>query len=532
MLSNLSVVSYAQNSVFKNIGNTNLPSSNLNGNSNIVVPTNEDCSGQVSTSDFADCIRRKSGIADTGTTTTAITNKPTIGTNSTRNTNAGRNLSSTKCTQTGKGQFDIAGGGKVIKESNLSNANSRKILGANGNATTTNKNSPTVINGSANKSTSIANGVNKSTNGTNKTANSPQVVNGSANRNLTTNRPVTTNGVNRNTTVATNKTVNTTRNTTTNKPTASNTNKSTNGGGILGNIFNLFNRNGSSKPTNSGYSLVGRKGTTSTTARSTLPKITAADLSCIQESGDKGSQVYVNSNSTANPYNARRAANCTFANAILNGEGSSQFPMTGAEPPMTIPLINARNSKNLTNCYGYAVNSWGNVQDKIRIEFADKDGMYKPQPDTANGGIGKNLFTWSDVDTAVKKDGLKQIGANAKCPVNHYKIFGYISNEALVFKASDGTLFESNDYHWVMQNRPGMDGKVRFSHKAGVAPATNVDAKGRAIVNPLEPGLLHYGQGRWNYDFKQAYCVPCNFQIDPVRLADVRAILQRPPTRK
>ena len=404
--------------------------------------------------------------------------------------------------------------------------------GANGNATTTNKNSPTVINGSANKSTSIANGVNKSTNGTNKTANSPQVVNGSANRNLTTNRPVTTNGVNRNTTVATNKTVNTTRNTTTNKPTASNTNKSTNGGGILGNIFNLFNRNGSSKPTNSGYSLVGRKGTTSTTARSTLPKITAADLSCIQESGDKGSQVYVNSNSTANPYNARRAANCTFANAILNGEGSSQFPMTGAEPPMTIPLINARNSKNLTNCYGYAVNSWGNVQDKIRIEFADKDGMYKPQPDTANGGIGKNLFTWSDVDTAVKKDGLKQIGANAKCPVNHYKIFGYISNEALVFKASDGTLFESNDYHWVMQNRPGMDGKVRFSHKAGVAPATNVDAKGRAIVNPLEPGLLHYGQGRWNYDFKQAYCVPCNFQIDPVRLADVRAILQRPPTRK
>ena len=297
MLSNLSVVSYAQNSVFKNIGNTNLPSSNLNGNSNIVVPTNEDCSGQVSTSDFADCIRRKSGIADTGTTTTAITNKPTIGTNSTRNTNAGRNLSSTKCTQTGKGQFDIAGGGKVIKESNLSNANSRKILGANGNATTTNKNSPTVINGSANKSNSIANGVNKSTNGTNKTANSPQVVNGSINRNVTSNKPVTTNGANRNTT---SKTVNKTTNTkTTNKPTAVNTTKSTNGGGILGNIFNLFNRNGSSKSTNSGYSLVGRKGTTSTTARSTLPKITASDLSCIQESGDKGSQVYVNSNSAA-----------------------------------------------------------------------------------------------------------------------------------------------------------------------------------------------------------------------------------------
>ena len=531
MLSNLSVVSYAQNNGFNNIGNGNLPNSNLNGNSNgnsnIVVPTNEDCSGQVSTSDFADCLRRKSGIANTGTTTTATTNKPTIGSNSTRNTNAGRNLSSTKCTQTGKGQFDIAGGGKVIKESNLSNANTRKILGANNNATTTNnRNTPTVINGSANKSTSITNGVNKSTNGTNKTANkttnSPQVVNGTTNRNTTTNKPITTNGANRNTTVA-NKTVNKTTNTkTTNKPIAVNTTKSTNGGGILGNIFNLFNRNSSSKPTNSGYSLVGRKGTTSTTARSTLPKITAADLSCIQEGGDKGSQVYVNSNSAANPYNARRAANCTFANAILNGEGSSQFPMTGAEPPMTIPLINARNSKNLTNCYGYAVNSWGNVQDEIRAKFAESDGTYRPQPSAGSNSEMMENFTWANVDSAVRRDGLKSTSPSAKCPVNHYKIFGYFTNSSSSFA----------DYHWVMQNRPGMDGKVRFSHKPGPTPARDVDSKGNVIRDPLQPGLLYYPKTGLYYDFKQAYCVPCNFQIDPVRLADVRAILQKPPTRK
>ena len=531
MLSNLSVVSYAQNNGFNNIGNGNLPNSNLNGNSNgnsnIVVPTNEDCSGQVSTSDFADCLRRKSGIANTGTTTTATTNKPTIGSNSTRNTNAGRNLSSTKCTQTGKGQFDIAGGGKVIKESNLSNANTRKILGANNNATTTNnRNTPTVINGSANKSTSITNGVNKSTNGTNKTANkttnSPQVVNGTTNRNTTTNKPITTNGANRNTTVA-NKTVNKTTNTkTTNKPIAVNTTKSTNGGGILGNIFNLFNRNGSSKPTNSGYSLVGRKGSSSTTARSTLPKITASDLSCIQESGDKGSQVYVNSNSAANPYNARRAANCTFANAILNGEGSSQFPMTGAEPPMTIPLINARNSKNLTNCYGYAVNSWGNVQDEIRAKFAESDGTYRPQPSAGSNSEMMENFTWANVDSAVRRDGLKSTSPSAKCPVNHYKIFGYFTNSSSSFA----------DYHWVMQNRPGMDGKVRFSHKPGPTPARDVDSKGNVIRDPLQPGLLYYPKTGLYYDFKQAYCVPCNFQIDPVRLADVRILLQKPPTRK
>jgi hypothetical protein len=230
------------------------------------------------------------------------------------------------------------------------------------------------------------------------------------------------------------------------------------------------------------------------------------------------SNSYINANSTSNPYANRAKANCTFANVKLNGQGSDKYPMTGAEPPMTLSLINGRASVKYTNCYGYAVNSWGNVQDEIRKGLStNSDGSYKPQPGEGNGYNIFDNFNWSSVNTAVIKDGLKPVSPNAKCEKNNYKVFGYMTNDQS----------EVKDYHWVIQNRPGMDGKVKFSHKPGINSATDRDSKGRVITDPLAPGLLHYRSLK--YDFAQAYCVPCNLWIDPVKMS---TIMKKPVVNK
>jgi RHS repeat-associated protein len=114
--------------------------------------------------------------------------------------------------------------------------------------------------------------------------------------------------------------------------------------------------------------------------------------------------------------------------------------------------------QNSTNCYAYAL---------------DKKGPFPPdhklQPGEMSGDPIGDDFSADDIRSAAIRDGLlSNKGARGAYRVQYY--MGDVTVDGRVI---------GRDYHWYRQDASGL-----WSHKPGHGAVTNLDAKGRLIVDP------------------------------------------------
>ena len=138
-------------------------------------------------------------------------------------------------------------------------------------------------------------------------------------------------------------------------------------------------------------------------------------------------------------------------------------PISGAEPIYEPQRWNVKNNiRDNHNCYAYLLNTI----------VAKRSG--KPQPGYFSGfsSINSTEYNCQDFYKRLKKDipSLYLTSFDEKCKKGFYK--GFI---ALDSKQED------QDYHFYRQDKDGF-----WSHKPGRQEATDIDANGKKIINPLK----------------------------------------------
>jgi len=144
-------------------------------------------------------------------------------------------------------------------------------------------------------------------------------------------------------------------------------------------------------------------------------------------------------------------------------------PLSGYEPKYEPKKWNNELIIKNHNCYSYMMNA---------ISRTRKD---KPQPGYFSGfpRVKDNEYNCNSYFERIKKDNpsIYKVGFDTKCKKGYYKAFMAIS---------DG---DDPDYHFYRQDKDGY-----WSHKPGRREATDLDASGNKIKNPLiaDRNYTHY----------------------------------------
>lgn len=158
--------------------------------------------------------------------------------------------------------------------------------------------------------------------------------------------------------------------------------------------------------------------------------------------------------------------------------------------------------KNSHNCYSYMLNkvnkNYKNICKKSMKKGKKLCGFLKAQPGLYSGMYDVDKFSDYNckmLNKRIFKDNkyIKLLKKNKKCPKKHYK----------------GMLFiePRRAYHFYRQDSNG-----KWSHKDGLNPITNRDARNKVIKNPLKSSRKYKPtQKEYGYYYSRhcgTYCIP------------------------
>jgi len=219
-------------------------------------------------------------------------------------------------------------------------------------------------------------------------------------------------------------------------------------------------------------------------------------------------RVLVNNNSQC--FN-KKTAECSDFNKCKNQYASYT---SGSEPAYNPSRWNPPLILNSHNCYTYFLNDHvpytiercerecrrNNSCNNNKI---DECKQFKPQPGyyaKMRGSPFKKEYTCSNMNRNILNDNKNIIETTfeGKCPKNYYK-------GAMVIDPG-------KTYHFYRQ-----DNNMRWSHKPGTLPVTNVDASGNLIYNPQYADRdykKNKNSGLKYAKFCKYYCVPKNSHMN------------------
>jgi hypothetical protein len=169
-------------------------------------------------------------------------------------------------------------------------------------------------------------------------------------------------------------------------------------------------------------------------------------------------------------------------------------------PEYTPELWNHKNTVQKNNCYSYAIGIIkGASNDKAQPGYFSS---YARMKDTE--------YNCPTFFKRMKGDipGIYQEHFIPPCQKGFHKIFLAITDQDA----------DDRDYHYYVQNRNGL-----FSHKPGFTKATNKDASGNLIYNPLR---ANRDNGSYNYS------TPCGFYCVNKKMARTRSYTTKTKTKK
>ena len=145
-----------------------------------------------------------------------------------------------------------------------------------------------------------------------------------------------------------------------------------------------------------------------------------------------------------------------------NNSSNKKYSNTsGSEPKLDLKKWNENEKiKKNHNCYSYALNN---------LNYNSK-GKAQPGYSAGYDSLSKSDYNCKTFYERLQKDNptIYKVSFNSKCKKGFHKAFIALDTK------------EDMDYHFYRQ-----DSSKYWSHKAGRTDATNLDASGKKIVNPL-----------------------------------------------